>query len=253
MFQYDLDRLKSYSVNHENNIEIFDGNFFYAFCFPEVGYFNYAFQTSSAPFTVESVANIKKFYLERNILTHKFLVPARSAESNRIISSDNNYTQTGIIAKTVFPSGRIVNQIQEQGVSLTKVDDSNIETYTEIYLNGFEAEGRDAKKVAKNFRTLLSNKAVELYLLKYQNEYVGINVLYNSGTESLLAGGAVLKEFRNNGYHKKGLSYRIQHALRKPEVRNVMSWTYKDGVSYNNMIKLGMDFGEEFMVYEYDS
>ena len=76
-------------------------------------------------------------------------------------------------------------------------------------------------------------------------------MLYQSDTESLLAGGAILPEHRNKGFHQQSLKFRINKAMQKSHAKNIVAWAYNPSISLDNMLKLKMEIQENFNVYEY--
>ena len=251
IFQYDLDRLTAYSLNPDNKIEISLGQSYNIFSFLEVGYFNYTFVSNRQPLATTDLDRIKTFYLQRNITKHKILISHTDFESATILDSDNDYQHTATIVKTRFKHQPLHQKMNANDVEFETVDSTNIEQFTITYLNSFDAVDKDYKSVARNFKLLLDNKAIQLLLLKSKENIVGINVLYHSNDEVYFAGGAILPEYRNKGFHKASLALRINQAMEAEHAKDIISWAYKSSVSVENMLKMKMQVAEEFLVYEY--
>lgn len=251
IFKYDLDRLNAYAANTENNIKIVDEHSYIMLCFPEVGYFNYAIHKTGELFTEERLDNVSAFYLNNSISKHKILVEALSVENNALLSKDTRYKLVSTIAKTTLAASDNFLPQPVTDLQFIRVDNSNIKEFTEIYLNSFEAVRKENSSVYDNFKTLLNNPYLDLFLLQYNEVFVGVNMLYRQEDECMLAAGALLPAYRNKGFHKKGLSFRIQQALKDSSVKNIVSWAYDPSVSLQNMLKLNMQVQEKFNVYEY--
>ncbi len=251
IFRYDLTRLYSYSVHAENNIKIIDEHSHVILCFPEVDYFNYSFHKEGEVFTKQKLSDVSAFYLDNRIRKHKILVEASSAENNKSLAGDSRYRLVSTIAKTGLP---VQNKIPFQPIEdmrFVKADNTNIQDFTDVYINSFEALKKDNTSVYNNFKTLLMIPHLDLYILQHEGVNVGVNVLYQQDCECLLAGGAILPRYRNKGFHKKGLSFRIGQTLTDSTEKNIVAWAYNPSISLNNMLKLNMQIEEEFNVYEY--
>ena len=136
-------------------------------------------------------------------------------------------------------------------VQLVPVGIDNIAVFTDLYLRGFEAEGRSISRVISNFRQLLLVQGIELFIVKYDLQPVGINVIFAKEHEYLLAGGAILPEFRNQHIHKISMAIRINSCLEDFYCSSIFSWAYDESVSLHNMLKIGMTIFEERMIYEF--
>ncbi|TSD65019.1 hypothetical protein FFF34_014105 [Inquilinus sp. KBS0705] len=250
IFKYDFERLMSYSVNKANNIKVLEAAPYTLLSFPEVGYFNYAFNHNDEPFTEEQLKNIQAFYLQQDIAKHQLIVDAKHKD-NGLLLTNSGYAHKATIAKTVLLPNSFSHQQIMPGLAFVPVTQNNLAVFTRLYLNGFGAVNRNADSVLDNFGTLLNKPGISLYVLQHNLDFVGINVLYHHNDESLLAGGAIMPEFRNHGYHKSGLAFRIQQSLALNNSKKIVAWAYDDSISLQNMLKLKMTVQQKFMVYEY--
>lgn len=251
IFQYDLNRLNAYSVIPSNRIAIRKAQDFISFCFPEVSYFNYTVQLNGQPLSREKITEINAFYDNKRVSRHKLIVPANAIESIALLKRLSDYSQTAVIAKTALTTKMQNMKLSMRDLEFIPVDNSLIDQFTDIYLRGFDAENRNINEVTQNFSRLFRIENLDLFLLKHKNVFVGVNVLYYAEDETVLAGGAVLPEYRNRGYHQNGLQFRIRQALGRSSGQKIVGWAYKSGISLNNMLKQGMEIEEEFFVYEY--
>lgn len=251
IFQYDLNRLNAYSVIPSNRIAVRKDQDFISFCFPDVGYFNYTVQLNGQPLSREKIAEINGFYQSKCVRRHKLIVPAHATESVELLKGRANYTLTAVIAKTAFTTAMQGLTQSNRDLEFIPVDTSLIDQFTALYLRGFDAENRNVNEVTQNFCRLFRIDNLDLFLLSHKNVFVGVNVLYYAKQETLLAGGAVLPEYRNRGFHQNGLQFRIRQALSRAPGQKIVGWAYKPGISLHNMLKQGMNIEEEFFVYEY--
>lgn len=252
IFKYDIERLRSYAIDPGNNIRIEGRETYTMLSFPEVGFFNYTFYSQPLSLAKKDLSDIRSFYEDRGISHHKIIIPADCDVSHALIHSQCGYKQTATIAKTVMLAEECRAYARDERLSFEKAGPDSIADFTEIYLESFESSRPDRHKVVSNFRTLLDIGNLELLLLKHDNSYVGVNVLYKTPGESLLAGGAILPAFRNRGFHKRSLRYRLQRSFMEADARTAIAWAYKPSISLSNMLKLNMRIEEEFNVFEYD-
>lgn len=252
IFQYDIDRLKAYSTHKHNNISIIHGENYTSLSFPEVDYFNYVIQTQDKLLGKNDLQCIKAFYENNGISKHQIILSDTDTDSETQFNLNRNgYSFKKSFSQTfITPTTLIENQVSAE-VSFIEVTNSNIDLFTSLYLKGFDAHGRDVRKVSANFNTLLNNSKFNLMLIKYGDIFVGINVLYHKKNESLLAGGAIIPEYRNKGLHKAGLNFRIQKALAQNS-NKITAFAYDNTVSLQNMFKVRMVLMKRFNIYEYN-
>lgn len=251
IFKYDIDRLLSYAANTSNNIHIVDKDSFMMLCFPDVDYFNYAFTPINQKLSAPQLNYIERFYLNKNIVKHKVIINANCTESNELLQNHSDYKHASTISKTGMAPTHNHHTKHNDNLDFVKVDDSNIDLFTSLYLKGFDSDKKPDATIVDNFKSLLRIGDLDLFLLKSENKYVGINVLYQSDTESLLAGGAILPEHRNKGFHQQSLRFRIDNAIQKNNSNKIVAWAYNPSISLDNMLKLKMKVQENFNVYEY--
>jgi len=251
IFKYDIDRLTSYSANAKNNIHIASGDDFVMLSFPEVDYFNYAFTPFNQALTSARLNNIEQYYLDKAIDKHKVIVNADCKHSNALLKQHSAYQPTATIAKTIIAPTSGHKATQPDGLHFVPADDTNIHLFANLYLKGFDSDKTPDDRIINNFKSLLNLKDIDLFMLKKDDKYVGVNVLYQSNAESLLAGGAILPEHRNKGFHLQSLKFRIDRAIKKDNTKNIVAWAYNPSVSLKNMLKLNMKIDENFNVYEY--
>lgn len=253
IFRYDIDRLKAYLNNKEydNNIRIMQSKELSMLCFPEVDYFNYSFISDKSPIELSYTNEIRQFYKIAGISSHKIIAPATCSITHEILCNQLNYNHIKTIVKTSFPIGNKLKDNLPIEINLTKVDEFSIYDFARVYLNGFESIVSEYKKVAANFKQLLEVSDISLFFITIDSKHVGISVLYKNEFEYLLAGGAILKEFRNNHFHKQSMFERIKRSLLKDDVEGIYSSAYKNSISAQNMTSIGMSIKESYNVYEY--
>ena len=252
-FKYDLNRLQAFSSVKEidNQIKILEEYKFMAFSFPEVGYFNYAFPTNGLPLEKFDLEYINDFYRSFGLDKYKIVVPPDHYELKKFFNNNPNFNLAETIVQTHYPLENKLSFEINSDIEFIRVDKCNILEFAKTYLDSFEAIGRDEKRVAKNFESLMEHSNVEFYLANNGKAHMGVNVLYREKNNYLLAGCAVLPEYRNHNHHKSSLTMRLKKCLEDPQVEKITSWAYKGGVSLHNMNSLKMIEEKEFEVYEF--
>lgn len=251
IFQYDLNRLNAYSVIPSNRIAIRKAPDLISFCFPGVGYFNYTVQLNGQPLSGEKITELNRFYKSKCVDRYKLIIPDYATESVELLSSLPDYKLKAVMAKTALTITMQDLSPFTGDMEFIPVDNGLIDQFTDLYLKGFGAVNRNTNEVSQNFCRLFSIDNLELFLLKHKNVFVGVNVLYYAEDETVLAGGAVLPEYRNKGFHQNSLQFRIRQALGRAPGQKIVGWAYKPGISLHNMLKQGMNIEGEFFVYEY--
>jgi hypothetical protein len=218
--------------------------------FKQVDYFNYAFAPNDDAFDAAKLEQIGTFYKEREVKKHKIIISNNHEVSTSFLNRRTDYRITSTIAKTALTSRTSMVDPSPLNLQFIKAEDNNIEQFTRLYLAGFNSHKKSNAQIVSNFKKLLALTNLHMFLIKKEDSYVGVNVLYQSETESLLAGGAVLPQYRNKGFHQQSLTFRINKALREQHAKNITAWAYNPSISLNNMLKLKMEVQETFNVYE---
>ncbi len=251
-FKFDQLRLKAFQESAlENNIDILSKESYTAYCFQDVEYFNYLFLNDSKRFDVNAISEVQVFYENRKISTHKIILKSDRANKHQALLDDSGYQHKQTIVKTTYPLKLKEVFFPKTKIGFEKVNQNNIYEYTVTYLNSFEAVARNFKRVSENFKMLLTIEGFEAYVMKVGGEPVGIVALFIDSHDYFLAMGAVLKEYRNLGYHKAGLTMRLRKIVSDPYVQSIISWAYKGSISHQNMLKLKMKEECQYSVYEY--
>lgn len=244
-FEYDGFRLKNYQKIKSNQVSITPLNDLVIYAFPEVSYFNYAFKMNNHPIEIEEIKKAQKAYQSQNILNFKIITPHKINIDQKDIAHKNILTKLSL-SKLEHP-----NFIQK--ASFEKVNGDNLLEFTETYLSGFEAENRCVKTVSNNFSKLLNHSNFYPYLIKNKDITKGVVVLYSSNGHQLLAGGAILPQYRKQNYHKQGVQFRLNKCFNDPNTLSIASWAYKNSVSMNNMVKCGLVPSQDFYIYEFST
>lgn len=251
IFRYDLDRLLSYAHRVPGEITVASEPAFMMMSFDNVNYFNYTFGLSEEPYTHAHQKLIEDFYNTRYIHKHRVIVDADCPYSNAVFKQHGGYTHTNTIVQTVFDGANTCRPALRSDVQLVPANEELMPVFTELFLQGFHAHGRDSEEVSYNLTNMLYVNGMRLFLVKAGDDYVGINVLYENETESLIAEGAIAPGYRNRGYHKGSLACRIDLVLQNRPSQKIIAWAYKNSISLHNMYKTGMKTQQEFNVYEY--
>ncbi|WP_164851364.1 GNAT family N-acetyltransferase [Larkinella soli] len=249
--EYDVERLSRYDAVADNagkiNIESHPNALFLSFT--DVGYFNYCvcFDPDNLPDVVERAVS---FYGDRQIRHHRLLIDeALYAEEHYDFLSEQGYTLKERLRVVSAPADRPGRGPELPSLGLDPVSEESLPAFTADYLTGFESEQKNLAPVVTNFRQLLGSRGISLYHVTDSGRPVGIAVLYDKGNNYFLAGGAILPDHRNKGYHTHALETRLDWCYRQ-KAKNVYSWAYDNSASYRNMLKVGLVPYKSFRVYE---
>ncbi|GAB3911236.1 hypothetical protein GCM10028803_52150 [Larkinella knui] len=250
-FEYDIERLRRYAnvpVNTEK-IRIESHPSHLLLSFTEVGYFNYCVCHEPGRLA-EVIEQAHSFYAEQKIDHHKLLIDeAICAESHDRFLTDRGYSLKERIRAVHDPLLAYRPQPLPENLQLEPVHEATLPEFTEDYLAAFESEQKNTAPVVANFRQLLGTENISLFRVTDQAEPVGIAVLYGSGADFFLAGGAILPAFRNRGYHTSALVTRLNR-VNEQNARSIISWAYDGGASYRNMVRVGLIPYKCYRVYE---
>lgn len=250
-FEYDLNRLRAYGQIKENRnrIEILEEENFTAFCFPSVSYFNYAFANNNQLLNLQEFLSIKEFYRYHGISVHKFI--GLSGLYDDSFLSGLGYHKKNVITQTKYLFDQQASSNYQFNTQFVEVTNTELKLFTHTYLEGFNAIGRDVNEVYANFQGLYSMPGTKLYLVKNENDTIGIVVLYELNHHYFLAAGAILLKYQGHNHHKAGIMMRIKKCLMDANLNSIISWAYKGSISHHNMNRLNMIDLNEFDNYEF--
>ncbi|MFC2083716.1 hypothetical protein ACFLS9_01530 [Bacteroidota bacterium] len=237
---YDICRLNTYRSREEKLSRIYIKQFGDTYCtlFTDVGYFNYVhnFNEDSLLYFDEIV----EFYKKHN-LDFKVLVPDLKEfqkVNNWIKKRGKLIERRGILS--VKMDNLIIYQEEKTIHQMCWVDKNNIHDFINTYLLAFRGNITNFEEVFANMKLLLKVPDINLYLIKENNVYVGVGVLYIQNDIAFLAGGATIESYRENGAHMFSLNFRIQKA-KQLGAKIVSSWAPQNETSFNNMKTVGLE------------
>jgi hypothetical protein len=250
-FEYDIERLRRYAdvAVNTGKISIESQPSHLLLAFTDVGYFNYCVCHDSA-LLAEIVGQAQSFYADRKIDHYKLLIDeAICKEQHYRFLAENGYSLKERIMAVQDTTLQYRTVPFQAHLQLEPVSEATLPEFTADYLTAFESKQKNTVPVITNFRQLLGNKNISLFRVVDQTEPVGIAVLYGVERDFFLAGGAILPNFRNKGYHTAALVTRLNW-LNEQNARSIISWAYDGGASYRNMLKLGLEPYKCYRVYE---
>jgi hypothetical protein len=239
--QYDLLRLKSYQTV-QKGIHFLNQDCLHAFCFYGLDYFNYSFKISRVPYSEKELNIINAFYKGHGIAKYKVLSPLL----------EENLLQAGFKIENSFVKQTLttLNLFDDVGPTTFEiVNENNIDIFTETYLTSFEAKDKKLQEVINNFKQLLAHNSIKLFIMKDNGIAVGVIVKYTNNEKALLAGGAVLPNYRAKNYHKDGIKFRVNQLLLNPAIKEIETWTYANSQSNKNMLSCGFVNSETYYLY----
>lgn len=250
LLHYDLLRLEAFqnNVSVRNSIAIDETGELTLLKFKTIHYFNYCIGKVTS---LELLDYIQKFYADISENKHQILIDSEDYLSGEIIQQSLDYRLEGKISiMKLIPENFAGHPILPE-VDLVPVSEQNIKEFAWLYLSCFEAENRHEESVEENFRLKLNVEGLHFYFINYKNKPVGITGLYFHPKFTILSVGAILKEFRFLGIHKSALSWRIQKSQAVQGDQPIFSWAYTDSISYQNMVKTGMQLSQELLVFQH--
>jgi len=250
LLQYDLLRLKAYqnNISVRNSIAINHIGELTLLKFIPINYFNYCIGKINS---TEVLDYVKNFYSDISENKHRILIDSMDYLSREIIQLSSDYRLEEKISIMTLLSKDFNGHIIDPEMELVPVSEQNIKEFAWLYLACFEAENRHKQSVEENFRLKLNIDGLQLYFIYYNHKPIGITGLYFHPQFTILSFGAVLKEYRFLGLHKSALSWRIQRSKEMQGSKPIFSWAYKDSISYQNMLKIGMTVSQDLLAFQY--
>ncbi len=250
LLQYDILRLKAFQNNLSvrNSIAINDTGELTLLKFIPINYFNYCIGKINS---TEVLDYVKNFYADISENKHQILIDSKDYLSEKIIHRSSNYSlEAKISIMTLMPEDFNEHLIHPE-VELIPASGQNIQEFAWLYLACFEAENKHKESVEENFRLKLTVDGLQLYFIYYNHKPIGITGLYFHPQFTILSVGAILKEYRFLGLHKSALSWRIQKSKATTGSKPIFAWAYKDSISYQNMLKIGMTVSQELFAFQH--
>ncbi len=250
LLQYDLLRLEAFQNNHtvRESISIFKEGELTLLKFKPVNYFNYCIGKIESPKVLDL---IRSFYSDTVEKQHQILIDAEDLISQSLIRDCHDYRFFRKIAVMQLKPEESFREFSHPNLHLRQVTEANIREFAWLYLQCFEAENRHKESVEDNFLYKLHVDGVKFYFIQWNEIPIGITGIYRNKEVHILSVGAVKEEFRNLGFHKAALSWRIQSCRQYRPDLPIYSWAYQDSISQGNMLKSGMNLAQELLVYQY--
>lgn len=190
----------------------------------------------------EQIEHIIQFYKQKEIPARFELTPAHT--SSKLLSRLN---ETGLFHNdfhsTLYAS--LKNNLNEMiaihnsGIIIRKLKEQEFDTFADIYTKGFQMPTFLKSGIAKNNKILFNNQNWTFYIATYEDEPVGIGVLFIQNGIANLAAAATIPGLRNKGIQSALIKQRIQEATRQ-ECEFVVGQAKYDSVSQNNMERAGL-------------
>ncbi|MBC6365702.1 hypothetical protein [Algoriphagus sp. AK58] len=250
LLHYDLLRLEAFQKNHavRNSIAISQERELTLLKFKPINYFNYCLGKIETPHMLDLV---REFYSDTVEKQHQILIDSRDEVSKSILSHRLDYRIDQKIAVMSLSSDEPHHRFFHPDIQLKEVTEKEISEFAWLYLDCFDAENRHAESVEENFLHKLRVEGLKFYFVNWNDLHVGITGLYQNGDFQLLSVGAVKNTFRNLGFHKSALSWRIELCRSQNPELPIFSWAYQNSISHMNMIKSGMKLHQEILAYKY--
>lgn len=250
LLQYDLLRLEAFQNNHtvRDSIAISKEGELTLLKFKLVNYFNYCIGKIESPQVLDL---IRSFYSDTVEKQHQILIDAEDQISHAIVRECSDYRFFKKIAVMRLKPQESFRDYTHPKLQLRQVTEANIREFAWLYLQCFEAENRHKESVEENFLYKFRVDGVKFYFIQWNNLPIGITGLYQNDEVQILSVGAVKEEFRNLGFHKAALSWRIQTCRNFRPDLPIYSWAYLHSISQENMLKSGMNLAQELLVYQH--
>jgi hypothetical protein len=250
LLHYDLLRLEAFQKNRavRNSIAISQEGSLTLLKFKPINYFNYCLGKIETPQMLDLV---REFYSDTVGKQHQVLIDSSDEVSKTILGHCPDYIFTQRIAVMRLLPHQSVNHFSHSEVDLIRVTEHEVQRFAWLYLECFEAENRHSESVEENFLHKLQVCGASFYFVYWNEIPVGITGLYQNDQFQILSVGAVKPEFRNSGFHKAALTWRINRCKSQDPSLPIFSWAYRDSISHQNMLKSGMTLFQELLVYKH--
>lgn len=250
LLQYDLLRLNAFQKNPavQNVISISKEGELTLLKFRPVDYFNYCIGKIESPQVLNLV---RSFYSDTVEKKHQVLIDSQDYFSRSILEQSLDYQFTKKIALMKLEPFQEFKDFGLERLSLRRVKIQDILDFKRLYLESFEAENRHDESVEENFKLKILAEGTKFYFIQTQENRVGITGIYQNQEAHILSVGAVLKDFRNQGFHKAAMTRRIQACRETNPHLPIYSWAYQDSISHQNMIKSGFSISQELWAYQH--
>ena len=250
LLHYDLLRLEAFQKNQavRSSIAISREGELTLLKFRPINYFNYCFGKIDSPRVLDLV---REFYSDTVEKQHQVLIDAEDYASQSVLDHCQDYRCEQRIAVMQLQPHQNFQPYFHPEIQLLQVTEADIQRFAWLYLECFEAENRHAESVEENFLHKLQVEGVKFYFVQCQDQPVGITGIYQNSQFQILSVGAIKNEFRNFGFHKAALSWRIQLCRTLYPDLPIFSWAYQDSISHANMVKSGMTLSQELLVYRH--
>jgi hypothetical protein len=190
----------------------------------------------------EQIEKIINFYKQKEIPAQFELTPAHTSSELLTCLSKAGYFHNDFHTTLYTPLEKelgIIDEINEQKVTIRKLKKHEFDTFAEIYTKGFSMPPFLKSGVAQNNEILYNNKDWTFYLASYENEPAGIGVLFIKDGIANLAAAATIPELRNKGIQSALIKHRINQAILK-ECDLIVGQAKFGSVSQNNMERAGL-------------
>ena len=240
---FDLFRLSAFT-NRKTEIKTHIDQTFLAFLFPEVDYFNYVYFFTDLV-SEETLLNILKNYQNYGRNTVKFIIPKNLDQYIPETLLSKNPPKTISCLQNTEPE---IPETPADFELKPVISSEELAAYTRLYLQCFDSKKTNYEEVAANFLLLLNASETELFFIYYKNKRVGFCSSFYTPEYCLLSACGICSENRYLGFQKQAIYERLRIASLKG-FTNFKVWTYKDSISYLNLLKTG--FKTEYEHDEY--
>lgn len=215
--------------------------------FLEVDYFNYAFGSVCYP---ETLARIQTFFQDRKDRRHKIILKDSDPRANEFLKKRADYVLKESIAYFQSPAREII-PIESGEISLEKVNRKNIGLYTQLYLEVFNAQNNHPISVEENLKLMLDISNFHAYLVRYQDDCIGICSFWLHRNTLLFTAGGLKENYRGMKFHLSTLAARTLLAQQAGIVDSISSWATSNSASSHNLQAFGLTNTHNYNVYEF--
>ena len=189
----------------------------------------------------EQIEQIIEFYKKKDIPVRFELTPAHTSSQLLSRLSEAGYFHNDFHTTLYMPLIHLEKTVETHSEKITvrKLKKSEFDTFAEIYTKAFLMPSFLKGGVAKNNEILFTNKHWTFYLACYENEPVGIGVVFIKDGIANLAAAATLPEIRNKGIQSALIKQRIHEATLQ-ECDLIVGQAKYGSVSQNNMERAGL-------------
>ncbi|WP_433957404.1 GNAT family N-acetyltransferase [Cytobacillus horneckiae] len=195
--------------------------------------------TGMSDFDADKLKEILRYYEARNIPVQFDISPVGASNQLLFAMAKEGLYQSGFHTSFYKKAERCESPKEEGNIVIREIKGDEFQLFSKLYIKGFNLPEFTMKGIEENNAILYDHADWTFYLAFYQNEPVGLGVLYVNGHTASLNAAAVIPEHRGKGIHQALIKKRI-HAASNRHSKKIFSQASFNSTSHRNMEKAGL-------------